>query len=488
MAKTLICVLMALCMAAGITTAPAEGASDIINRNDGFELQAAAENGVSDNKNYLAAINIRPEGYDPASVLISGILYAPVGTEILKAEVQCGGTYIISGSDILRMRINANYRPAEIDGLPFAADEERAGFAFIFDKSAENPADGTAEAQIKLVLSSGQEISLFTTVKTERFKGRFYDVTRAIRDWAMYINDEGEPVQRLQARLTELGYLTPEAAASGKCDQATMDAANRLLAENGYQQNERFLSSEAMGLIESGAPEQTDGRSTSTSAKEEGGGIVGSLKGTVTLFGKEIPLWILIAAGAALVALIVLIILLITGKKRKHGRQQDADAGEPAENAYITAPDAPGAQILTIGDEPTMDLNREEAPTGGAIFGDDEPTTDLKDPGYVIKVRMIYEDVFLDKNLKLMEGGQVIIGRGSEAAIQTNPADTSISHRHGVFTASDGRIIYQDESRNGTRYNGQRTIYKGDTVTIPMNTKVQMEIGAHKILVIAVRG
>ena len=489
--KTLICVLIMLCMALAITAAPAEGAAGVVNRNDGFELQMAADNGVTDNSSYLAAINIRPESYDPASVLISGMLYAPAGTEILQAEVQCGEKYEISGSDILRTRIGANCRPGEADGLPFTADEERAGFAFIFDESARNPADGTAEAQIKLTLSSGQEINLITTVTTESFKGRFYDVTRAIRDWAVYINDEGRPAQMLQARLAELDYLTPEEAASGKCDQTTLDAANRLLAEYGYEQNAHFLSAAAVGLIESDLSRKGSGEETvetaETAVEESGGGIADTLKGTVALFGREIPLWILIAAGAALVVLVVLVILLILGRKRKNGSRND-EAAEPVENAYITAPEEAGVQILTIGDEPTMDLNSMDEPAGGAFFGDDEPTTDLKEPGYVLKIRMIYEDVFLDKELKLMEGGQAIIGRGSEAAIQTNLADTSISHRHGVFTAIQGKINYQDESRNGTKYNGQRTIYKGDTVTIPMNTKVQLEIGAHKILVIAVRG
>ena len=459
-------------MAAGALSGLAEEPT-VVNRQDSFVLQLAAESGMSDDDNYLAALHVRPEGYDPASVLISGILYAPKGMEILKATVECGSVYEVSGSDILRLQ--TDFRPEKVNELRFEPDLDRSAFALVVDLSGDNPADGIAEAKVTLTLINGQEISLDTKVNIQASKGRFYDVTRAVRDQAMALNDMGEPLEKLQSRLLELHYLNADQV-SGVCDQVTMDAANRLLADKGLPQSTGFISAEALGAIESDdipAAPKTD--------------FLSQLKGNTAVLGTEIPLWLLIAAAAALVVLVVgLVLLTMLKKRKKNGRQNVPDAGEnELPKAYITSPDTPGAQILTIGDEPTMDLNGPEEQ--GVVFGADEPTTDLNEPEYTVKVRMIFQDVFLDREAKLTEGGQAVIGRSSEAVFQTNPADTSISHKHGIFTASQGMITYQDESRNGTRYNGQRTIHKDEKVTIPLNTKVQLEMGSHIILVLALR-
>ena len=475
--KTLLCLLLVLGMMTGPASALAE-ATGTVNQTDTNEMSVEAVQDVQIKGSCLAGIMEREKSYNPASVLISGILYAPAGTEILEAVVECAGeVHRIPGSAVYRMKVK-DFSPDRLSELQTEPDLDRAAFAFLVDLSKDNPAEGKSEAKVTLILKEDQEITLATAVSIEASMGRFLNVIPAVFDQAMYITYRGAELDNLQNRLVELNYLEPEAV-TGECDQATMDAANRLLAENGYrgEVDNGYITAKAMGFI----------ASDQVKAKGEGGNFLSFLKDSVTLFDREVPLWLLIAAGAALIVLLVLLALLIIGKKRKPDSQQDTDESDLAPKAFITSPEDIGAQILTIGDEPTMDLTGTGDPAGAIAFGEDEATTELKEPGYILRVRMFFRDVYLDKNLKLMENGRAVIGRGSEAAIQTNPEDASISHRHGVFTAVQGRINYQDESRNGTIYNGQRTIHKGETVTIPLNTKVQLEIGEHKILVIASR-
>ena len=399
------------------------------------------------------------------------------GTEILSATVDCGAeAHKISGNSIYRMQ--TDYEPEKLKELPFKPDKNRAVFAFIVDLTQDQLSEGKNKAKVTLTLAGKKKIKFSTTIVTDSSKGRFYHPIPAAFDQAMYETYRGEALERLQARLVELNYLKPEEV-TGVCDERTMAACNSLLADNGFpkeEQNDKYLTAKAMGFIES---DQVKAREVKD--------FISTLKGNVRLFNLDIPLWALIAAGAALVALAVLIPLLIIGKKRKSKGQQADETEEPALNSVITSADNMKDQILTIGDEPTMDLSSAGEPEAGAVFGEDEATTELKEPGYILRVRMFYQDVYLDKNLKLMENSQAVIGRGSGATIQTNPEDVSISHRHGVFTAVQGKINYQDESRNGTIFNGQRTIHKGETISIPLNTKVQLEIGAHKILLIAAR-
>lgn len=270
------------------------------------------------------------------------------------------------------------------------------------------------------------------------------------------------------------GILCAKAETNGVSD--TIEA-QEMTATEGIEEN---MAAEA--------PVETTGQIDSKTPIPQQNDFLGFLKGYVRLFNREIPVWFLIAACAILIVLVILLILLIVREKGKKNSLRDISGkeGEESLTAYITSPDTPGSQILTIGDEPTMDLNSVDGQ--GVIFGEDEPTTDLKESeGYILKARMFFHDVYLDKELKMAENDQAIIGRSSEATIQTNPADTSISHRHGTFTATEGVIIYRDESRNGTKYNGQRMIHKDESITIPLNTKVQIEMGEHRILLLAAR-
>ena len=113
--------------------------------------------------------------------------------------------------------------------------------------------------------------------------------------------------------------------------------------------------------------------------------------------------------------------------------------------------------------------------------------TARKETEHILKIRMIYSDRYLDKDLRLKDGGEAAIGRSEEAAIQTNPADNSVSHRHGVFTMTGNGVKYTDYSRNGTRFNSRQTLQNGESVLIPFSTRAQLDIGAHIVLVFAVK-
>ena len=123
----------------------------------------------------------------------------------------------------------------------------------------------------------------------------------------------------------------------------------------------------------------------------------------------------------------------------------------------------------------------------GILFAGDEATTDIKVTGYPVQFELVFRDEFMKTEATIPEDAQIVIGRGGEATIQTNPGDTSVSHRHGVFSVRNGQVCYTDQSRNGTRYNGQRTLRKGDTIALPFGAIVYLEVGAHTVKVRANR-
>lgn len=466
---------------------PAETANDapgqqVSNQDDAYELNLPTGEELSESGEYVYALHTRTDAYNPASVLISGVLFASPETEIMDATVTPDGgkPHMIPGSEILRTRIGSE--PASVATLTFEPDRERAGFAFLVDLSEDELPDGPVPVTVTLTIN--RVLPLKTTVILNKGLGQYYHVTRAIREQCLSLADQGDHVQRFQERLNDLGYLKEEEL-SGTFDEKTLAAARELL--NQYQRNagNEYLNPEEVGFILSEQP----------GAKPEGEKgffekIADFFQNNVPLFGQAVPVWMLTAAGAALLLIILIVILLITGRKKK-ARRREMEASSMNElsrrSAFITGQKEAeqGQQILTVvGDEPTMDL--AEAETGsGLVYSGDEPTTDLNTPLYAVKVRLIYSGQYMDTAVRLQEGEEAVIGRGDGVQIQTNPADTSVSHQHGKFGISHGMVTYTDNSRNGTRFNSQRTLHRGDTVSIPLNTKAQMEIGNHKVLVIA---
>lgn len=454
----------------------AEISEGILNRVDSFEISLTAEMELVDNASYEFALHNRQEGYDPASVLISGILFVPAGVEIQKATVTASGgpAYEISGSDILRMK--NSFVPGSVAGLQFEPDRDRSGFAFLVDMSREDIPDGAAE--VRVTLTTDRDLSLTTTVNIDKKQGQYYDVGQAVRGQCRVLNDMGKQVEALQSRLCQLGYLTEEEITS-TCDSRTIDAANELLRKYHIEQRSGYLSSEAVGFIESDQPE----------AKTAGimDHLLDFFGGSVMIGSRGIQVWMLTAAGAALLLLILLIILLVSGKKRKMKRKMRESAeNDPIDQQGKNSAQGNGeiGQILTIGDEPTMDLSESMAAEIASF--EDEPTAELDTSGCTLRIRMIYSDQYLDKEILLQDGDRAVIGRSEDTDICTNPQDGSVSHRHGIITFSGGRISYTDSSRNGTLFDG-RVLHNGEAADIPFNAKIQLEVGKHKVLVFAVK-
>ena len=456
------------------------------NFNDSYQLNLPTGEEQTDPGAYLFALHTRPEAYNPASVLISGVLYAPAETEILEATVTTGngGTYTIPASDIIRISCGSD--PASASALTFEPDRDRSAFAFLVDLSEEGLPDGAVE--LTVTLTTDRLLTLSTTAMLNAALGQYYHVTRAVREQCLKLDDQDQEdrhVTRFQQKLADLGYLT-ENDLSGIFDEKTMAAARKVLDRYDRNAGNETLNPEEVGFILSDQPEPKP-------EEEEGlpGKALGFFRNTVHLFGRDIPVWILTAAGAALLLIILIVILLITGRKKK-ARRREKEASTMSElsrrSAFITGQEESeqAQQILTIGDEPTMDLAEAEA-GGGLVYSGDEPTTDLDTQLYTVKLRLIYSGQYMDTEVRLQDNGEAVIGRGEGVQIQTNPADTSVSHRHGLFNVKNGLVTYTDNSRNGTRYNGQRMLHKGESVNIPFNTKVQIDVGNHKVLVITVK-
>ncbi len=211
------------------------------------------------------------------------------------------------------------------------------------------------------------------------------------------------------------------------------------------------------------------------------------LKKEVTLLGLTFELWVFVSAAAGVVLLILVLVLLLTRKKRKHRRMGEGGiASEPLSAAALnTDQELPGGNnMLSLDDEPTVNLN-EETPTIG--FNGGVATVDVDNTLRTVTVmlRLFYGDEYMDTSVRLGEGQQAAVGRAGDAEIQTNPADVSVSHRHGQFSVEDGQLIYTDSSRNGSRFNGLRTLANGESVPVPLNTRCELEIGAHRIWIIA---
>ena len=214
----------------------------------------------------------------------------------------------------------------------------------------------------------------------------------------------------------------------------------------------------------------------------------------------NLKMWMLFAAGAAILLIVLVLILVISGRKRKKQAQQNSFETMPGfqtEMGVEAAPDEASAEqpegageILSIGDEPTVNLD-ESPVTGGLIMEEDGETTDIPGavpeiPQYLLQIRMFYNEQYANESKILTETAPITIGRGEAAQIQTNPKDTSVSHAHGRFYVQDDAVYYADLSRNGTVLNSTKTLKK-DSIQLPLNVRLQMEIGTHKIWVLVTK-
>lgn len=207
---------------------------------------------------------------------------------------------------------------------------------------------------------------------------------------------------------------------------------------------------------------------------------------TVPLLNLTLQLWIIIAAAAGVVLLVLVLVLLLTRKKKHRKKGEAAIASEPLSPAVLSMDqELPGGgNMLSLDDEPTVNLT-EETPAAGFNTGVATVDVDSTLRTVTVQLRLFYGDEYMDTSVRLAEGQQAAVGRAGDAEIQTNPADVSVSHRHGRFSVQNGELIYTDSSRNGSRFNGLRTLANGESVAVPFNTRSELEIGAHRIWIIA---
>ena len=417
---------------------------------------------------YLFAMHKRAEAYNPSSVLISGVLYAPAGTQILRAVVTpvSRQPLVVQGEEI--WRCPNQEKPDAVSSLQFKPDEARAGFAFLVDMAAAGlTEDGEIPVNVKLLIDQNIEPELSTVVSLRSDWGVCSTLPRALRGRCIELNDQdNDQVREMQQRLVELRCLDQSAAAA-VWDAACMQAANELLSAHGLETDPDFLSPEAVGFLRSGQ------------SAANTGGSGGFFSASLTLFGLELPLWFLSAVALALLAILLLILWVVLGKRKRTRRDVSSVPAVPDKPQ-------PVAKVLTTWDAPAADAGS----TGGSGPGlnrVDIATTPASSTSYALQLRLIYGGQYTDQNILLHEGEKVTIGRSSSAGIHTHPADKIASSLHGFFMPAEEMLKYTDSSRNGTRFNGQKLLQSGETVNIPLNAKAQLDIGRHKVLVQLVR-
>ena len=434
---------------------------------------------------YPIALHERRNGQNPASILISGLIFAPAGTEIQEATVQTpqGISRAVDAKDIFRFQ--TEYVPANLSSLSFDSDKSRAAFGFFVNLSDSGLSDGTSTLTVQLKIADDQSVqiaSINTNVVTDSQVSPYDTVENTLRMEQNAENAPGEPEEKMDAEEPAAGPQTNEASGTVTEDPAS-EALNKAEPSDG---------SEGTGEgTEKGNGSESD-QLTGEAPQASDNGVLGFLNRPISLFKIEMKMWMVIAAGALLVIIVLIIVLLITGRKRKQkyvdGQGFDGSA-TPITDLNEEEKGTPGnssmGPILSVGDEPTVDL--ESTLRKDILVEKDSETVEYRQTVYTIKLRLIFEKKYMDQDVQLLEEGKSVIGRGEEANIRTNPSDFSVSHAHGAFEVKNGMMTYTDTSRNGTLYNGTRTLHNGESVTIPFNTRAEMDIGAHKVLIMVMK-
>jgi len=218
------------------------------------------------------------------------------------------------------------------------------------------------------------------------------------------------------------------------------------------------------------------------------------MKGDLKVMDFDLKIWMLFAAGGAIVLITLVLILLLSGRKRKAKKLKNTSSalenlhteGEQEEPGDDSASALNGG-IVSIGDGVTVDL--EAAPP--KIINELDPVTEDNPIGhplprttYSILARMRYRDLGQEGQATVMEGSDVVIGRGegSDVQIHTNPSDTNVSHHHGVIFVQNDLPYYRDESRNGTMMNNKKTLRKGEMIELPVGIPYSIQLGNHQII------
>ena len=452
-----------------------KAADDLLN---GYSIDLVVNSGKQDPDRYMVGLHSRAEWFSAQSVLVSGILFAPEGTEITNAGVELPDLKWIEAEHVYRF--TSAYEPAELSNMNVEVDKQRSAFAFLVDLSSAGLTEGAVELNVKMDIG-GMAENVTGKVNIKPSYPAYPDIRHALDGFYIRYGESESSVRDLQNNLVALNYLRTEQV-SGTYDENTRAAVTQFCRTNKMETAE--IEKSEKGITTTAAALMTSGYATPNTS-----GFMGFLKNELFSLGTfTVEMWMVLAAAAFLLAIILILVLLLT-RKKKNSVQQEVYEEYPPMGPMQTAQEGgfqgqnqtQSVNILSIGDEPTVSLEDEPKPVIEAR--EDEATTDLKPKKtYAIKVRMIYQKQYADQEVTMEEGQSVIIGRSSQATIQTNPVDTSVSHEHGVIRAEDGVITYTDSSRNGTKLAGGKTLKRDESVNMPMDMRLQMEIGSHQII------
>lgn len=435
-----------------------------------------------ENKNYLVGMHKRETAYNPATVILSGSLFAS-DVEITDVSVSTAGGYFVEGENLTRYEGNypeeaVKQQLAEQGASIGKIDRKRCGFVFTVDLSAAGlpNAEQRLNVTLKMANAETKDITveaMTTTARLDSEAAPIYDLAYELTGAPTLVirNDEsGEAVTQLQANLRTLNYMTAEEQ-TGVYDQATRNALRRLCSRNDQVFSEDGVTMTLEKFIASGIAQ---------AAPENGflGSVLDFLKNELRVVGLSIPVWVIIAGAAGLTAIILTVVLLAT-------RKRPATPVTVPEAIPVAPPTpAPASAPVQEADDATIDLNRVTA---------DEPTIDLQSAPpvrYVLKIRLDYKGQFLDMEGCLSENQEAIIGRGETATFKTHPSDAAVSKQHGVFRVENGKPCYVDTSKNGTTVD-ERKLSMGEAFELlPLSeppTKLirhRMNLGDHRAYVI----
>ena len=263
--------------------------------------------------------------------------------------------------------------------------------------------------------------------------------------------EPAKQIKDFQDALKKNGYFRDVQGSmrQGTFDEATQEAYKRFAQVNDIQWD--------------GGPVSWESQRTVLNSEKENPpldlfeGTKSFVTGSYEVFGLKVPVWALVAILLLIVvAAVIAVIILAKGRKKKNG----TDAG-------YELPAYEGPNVISGADEPTAELS-----DSGISTGADAPTADPE--GCVITLMITGPNgMSQDTTYNLGDGDQLVIGRGSDADIVTDTADTLVSRKHGILRYNARRLFYEDQSRHNTIVDGN--VLSNETVELHQGS--QLELG-----------
>lgn len=263
-------------------------------------------------------------------------------------------------------------------------------------------------------------------------------------------DQEKEQVVKFQEALEKLKYFRDiqEKYKTGFFDEPTQKAYRRFCEVAGIEWDGKELSWEDQEKVLKSTTENPALNMFENTKK--------FVTGHYELFGREIPMWVLLAVGLLiLIGVIVVVILLVKGQKK------------PSSGSSSQVPFQPVAPSVNVSMDAPTDEVAESVSTGL-----DAPTVDPE--GCVLSLMITDPNgMSRDVTYNVQDGEQLVIGRGSSADIVTDTEDLSVSRSHGIFRYNARSVSYEDTSSHYTVVDGERIHLESR----PLNQGSQLQIG-----------